>query len=84
MIYVEKYFYFIVCSLTYLRAFLNEAKFVFYERFRRLVQCETGEINIISMVLIIIVVIALVSIFQTEMTDIVTKMFDKIRDAMGV
>ena len=43
-----------------------------------------GEINIISMVLIIIVVIALVAIFQNEMTDIVTAMFDKIREAMGV
>lgn len=43
-----------------------------------------GEINIISMVLIIIVVIALVAIFQDEMTDIVTKMFDKIRESMGV
>ncbi len=44
----------------------------------------SGEINIISMVLIIIVVIALVAIFQNEMTDIVTAMFDKIREAMGV
>lgn len=43
-----------------------------------------GEINIISMVLIIIVVIALVAIFQNEMTEIVTAMFDKIREAMGV
>ena len=43
-----------------------------------------GEINIISMVLIIIVVIALVAIFQTEMTDIVNSMFDKIRTAMGL
>ena len=41
-----------------------------------------GEINIIAMVLIIIVVIALVAIFRTEMTDIVTQMFDKIRDSM--
>lgn len=45
---------------------------------------DSGEINIISMVLIIIVVIALVAIFQNEMTDIVTSMFDKIREAMGV
>lgn len=45
---------------------------------------DRGEINIISMVLIIIVVIALVAIFQNEMTDIVTSMFDKIREAMGV
>ena len=45
---------------------------------------KSGEINIISMVLIIIVVIALVAIFQDEMTDIVTKMFDKIRESMGV
>ncbi|MCQ2460540.1 MAG: hypothetical protein MJ115_00125 [Clostridia bacterium] len=45
---------------------------------------DRGEINIISMVLIIIVVIALVAIFQNEMTDIVTAMFDKIREAMGV
>lgn len=44
----------------------------------------SGEINIISMVLIIIVVIALVAIFQDQMTDIVTAMFDKIRGSMGV
>ncbi|MDD6807260.1 MAG: Flp1 family type IVb pilin [Oscillospiraceae bacterium] len=43
-----------------------------------------GEINIVSMVLIIIVVIALVAIFQEEMTDIVTTMFDKIRSSMGI
>ena len=45
---------------------------------------QRAEINIISMVLIIIVVIALVAIFQNEMTDIVTSMFDKIRESMGV
>lgn len=42
----------------------------------------TGEINIVAMVLIIIVVIALVAIFRSEMTDIVTKMFEKIRSGM--
>ncbi len=41
-----------------------------------------GEINIVAMVLIIIVVIALVAIFRSEMTDIVTKMFEKIRSGM--
>lgn len=45
---------------------------------------ERGEINIISMVLIIIVVIALVAIFETQMTDIVGAMFDKIRTSMGL
>ena len=35
-------------------------------------------------VLIIIVVIALVAIFRNEMTDIVTKMFEKIREQMEV
>lgn len=49
-----------------------------------LLSADRAEINIISMVLIIIVVIALVAIFQNEMTDIVTAMFDKIREAMGV
>lgn len=49
-----------------------------------LMSAERAEINIISMVLIIIVVIALVAIFQNEMTDIVTAMFDKIRESMGV
>lgn len=44
----------------------------------------TGEINIVAMVLIIIVVIALVAIFRSEMTDIVTKMFEKIRSGMEV
>ncbi|MEE1299926.1 MAG: Flp1 family type IVb pilin [Acutalibacteraceae bacterium] len=42
----------------------------------------TGEINIVAMVLIIIVVIALVAIFRSEMTDIVTKRFEKIRSGM--
>ena len=42
----------------------------------------TGEINIVAMVLIIIVVIALVAIFRSEMTDIVTKMFEKSRSGM--
>ena len=42
----------------------------------------TSEINIVAMVLIIIVVIALVAIFRSEMTDIVTKMFEKIRSGM--
>ena len=51
---------------------------------KRFFLTESGEINIISMVLIIIVVIALVAIFQTEMTDIVNSMFDKIRSAMGL
>lgn len=44
----------------------------------------TGEVNIVAMVLIIIVVIALVAIFRSEMTDIVTKMFEKIRSGMEV
>lgn len=44
----------------------------------------SGEINIVAMVLIIIVVIALVAIFRSEMTDIVTKMFEKIRSGMEV
>lgn len=43
-----------------------------------------GEVNIVAMVLIIIVVIALVAIFRSEMTDIVTKMFEKIRAGMEV
>ena len=43
-----------------------------------------GEVNIVAMVLIIIVVIALVAIFRSEMTDIVTKMFEKIRSGMEV
>lgn len=42
----------------------------------------TGEVNIVAMVLIIIVVVALVAIFRSEMTDIVTKMFEKIRSGM--
>ena len=45
---------------------------------------QTGEVNIIAMVLIIIVVIALVAIFRSEMTDIVNKLFEKIRTAMEV
>ena len=43
-----------------------------------------GEVNIVAMVLIIIVVIALVAIFRSEMTDIVTKMFEKIREGMEI
>jgi len=45
---------------------------------------QRGEVNIIAMVLIILVVIALVAIFRNEMTDIVTKMFEKIRTQMDV
>ncbi|MCQ2486886.1 MAG: hypothetical protein MJ129_03035 [Clostridia bacterium] len=41
-----------------------------------------GEVNIIAMVLIILVVIAVVAIFRSEMTDIVTQMFQKIRAGM--
>ncbi len=59
-----------------MRIFRNFIKGLFFD--------DSGEINIISMVLIIIVVIALVAIFQDEMTDIVTRMFDKIRESMGV
>ena len=58
-----------------MRIFRNFIKGLFFD--------DSGEINIISMVLIIIVVIALVAIFQDEMTDIVTRMFDKIRESMG-
>lgn len=50
----------------------------------RLAADTAGEINIVAMVLIIIVVIALVAIFRSEMTDIVTKMFEKIRSGMEV
>ena len=50
----------------------------------RLTADTRGEINIVAMVLIIIVVIALVAIFRSEMTDIVTKMFEKIRSGMEV
>lgn len=50
----------------------------------RLAADTSGEINIVAMVLIIIVVIALVAIFRSEMTDIVTKMFEKIRSGMEV
>lgn len=59
-----------------MRFFRNFIKELFFD--------DSGEINIISMVLIIIVVIALVAIFLDEMTDIVTRMFDKIRESMGV
>lgn len=48
----------------------------------RAVSDTRGEVNIVAMVLIIIVVIALVAIFRSEMTDIVTKMFEKIRSGM--
>lgn len=41
-----------------------------------------GEVNIVAMVLLILVVIALVAIFRSEMTDIVSQMFEKIRNAM--
>ena len=36
------------------------------------------------MVLLILVVIALVAIFRSEMTDIVSKMFEKIKNAMEI
>ncbi|MEE1352285.1 MAG: Flp1 family type IVb pilin [Acutalibacteraceae bacterium] len=43
-----------------------------------------GEVNIVAMVLLILVVIALVAIFRSEMTDIVSKMFEKIKNAMEI
>lgn len=43
-----------------------------------------GEVNIVAMVLLILVVIALVAIFRSEMTDIVSQMFEKIRNAMDL
>ncbi len=44
----------------------------------------SGEVNIVALVLLILVVIALVAIFRSEMTDIVSKMFEKIRKAMDL
>ncbi len=41
-----------------------------------------GEVNIVAMVLLIIVVIALVAIFRTEMTSIISTLFDNIRESM--
>lgn len=41
-----------------------------------------GEVNIVAMVLIIMVVIAIVAIFKTEMIDVVTKMFERLREAL--
>ena len=43
-----------------------------------------GEVNIVAMVLLILVVIALVAIFRSEMTDIVSKMFEKNKNAMEI
>ncbi len=51
---------------------------------RTWMQDVSGEVNIVALVLLILVVIALVAIFRSEMTDIVSKMFDKIRSGMEV
>lgn len=44
----------------------------------------SGEVNIVAMVLIIMVVIAVVAIFKTEMIDVVTQMFDRLREALEI
>lgn len=45
---------------------------------------ENGEANIIAIILIIIVVIALVAIFKTHLSNIITELFWKIRDSLGL
>ena len=45
---------------------------------------ERGEANIIAIILIIVVVVALVGIFRTQLTEIVTGLFQQIRDQLGV
>lgn len=64
--------------------FLLSLRQWFAREVSRLAADTTGEVNIVAMVLIIIVVIALVAIFRSEMTDIVTKMFEKIRSGMEI
>lgn len=43
---------------------------------------ESGEVNMIAIILIILVVIALVSVFHTGIEEVLTKAFDKIKDAI--
>ncbi len=45
---------------------------------------ENGETNIIAIILIILVVIALAAIFRKQLTDVVNKLFDQIRDSLGL
>ncbi|MDO5014549.1 MAG: Flp1 family type IVb pilin [Clostridia bacterium] len=43
-----------------------------------------GETNIIAIILIIIVVIALVAIFEGQMGEVLTGLFQKMREGMGI
>ncbi len=74
----------IVWLWNFLRSFMGKVKTASVRTASTLAMDHTGEVNIVAMVLIIIVVIALVAIFRSEMTDIVTKMFEKIRAGMEV
>lgn len=74
----------IVFLWNFLRTVVEKVRRVSVKTATVLAMYNTGEVNIVAMVLIIIVVIALVAIFRSEMTDIVTKMFEKIRAGMEV
>lgn len=73
-----------LCFVTWWFAWKERAKDAVVRESEQLLTDESGEVNIVAMVLIIIVVIALVAIFRSEMTDIVTKMFEKIRSGMDL
>lgn len=73
-----------VAAMVYFMKVLVEARYIAKKTTRTLLEDTRGEVNIVAMVLIIIVVIALVAIFRSEMTDIVTKMFEKIRSGMDL
>ena len=53
-------------------------------RFRQKLKEENGETNIIAIILIIIVVIGLVGIFRTQLTSIVTGLFNQIKESLGL
>ncbi len=45
---------------------------------------ESGEANLIAIILVIIVVIALVAIFESQLTEIVNGLFQQIKDSLGL
>lgn len=48
-----------------------------------LIKNESGEVNLVAILLIIIVTIGLVAIFKTQITNIINQMFDSISNAIS-
>ena len=67
-----------------MKTWLFNQKFKVENAVRDFLNEERGDTNIIAIILIIIVVIALVGIFREQMIEIVTSLFQQIKDALGI